>query len=502
MLSFTTCDKTRQIKLEAKGQATIKFSVQPIKSDTNCFVLKVGRLQFNFTSLDISLFSSNSEILFNKKSIKKQSIQFNASSELDIWISINEMFIKFGTNFLSESNILYEFEPINQIGQDLFRSIDYIVIDNRFKLLSEPVQSSDSFYSNLSPLIKKDDYYEAFSQLSVKNQHLFSIIKDFNLTSDEFDSILYSLNSESCELNLKSGIISASIQNKYATPLLIEIWPHNFTDKLVKSFRSYGITKILKGNLNFKYDESPEHYLISESNILWMSPQVFNNYQVFKPSNDSLTVTVSSFDDLDFKADYSFLDLMNIVSNEYGSKRCNQSINLNNNQSISLSNFKFEAKVSLNGINLKTNSLVHGELSIEQIDDDFIQINGTVNGLSINAFHAIHIHESTETRLLCKDTGPHFNPLFSKEHGSPHDHLFNKHIGDLGNLETDSSGKAILYKRLNILTIKWRNVFNILYRTIVIHRDTDDLGRGNHVNSKSNGNSGPRIACGVILPIE
>ncbi|KAL5701455.1 superoxide dismutase [Ranunculus cassubicifolius] len=35
-------------------------------------------------------------------------------------------------------------------------------------------------------------------------------------------------------------------------------------------------------------------------------------------------------------------------------------------------------------------------------------------------------------------------------------------------------------------------------RAIVVHADADDLGRGGHELRKSTGNSGARVACGII----
>jgi len=41
-------------------------------------------------------------------------------------------------------------------------------------------------------------------------------------------------------------------------------------------------------------------------------------------------------------------------------------------------------------------------------------------------------------------------------------------------------------------------VDEILGRSIIIHQDEDDLGLGNHEDSKTTGHSGARIACSVI----
>ena len=39
---------------------------------------------------------------------------------------------------------------------------------------------------------------------------------------------------------------------------------------------------------------------------------------------------------------------------------------------------------------------------------------------------------------------------------------------------------------------------SVLGRSIVVHKNEDDLGLGNHPDSKTTGNSGERVACGVI----
>jgi Cu-Zn family superoxide dismutase len=41
-------------------------------------------------------------------------------------------------------------------------------------------------------------------------------------------------------------------------------------------------------------------------------------------------------------------------------------------------------------------------------------------------------------------------------------------------------------------------LYSVLGRGIVLHNGTDDLGLGGHNLSKTTGNAGARLACGVI----
>ena len=40
--------------------------------------------------------------------------------------------------------------------------------------------------------------------------------------------------------------------------------------------------------------------------------------------------------------------------------------------------------------------------------------------------------------------------------------------------------------------------YSVLGRSCVLHANVDDLGRGGHELSKTTGNAGGRVACGVI----
>ena len=72
----------------------------------------------------------------------------------------------------------------------------------------------------------------------------------------------------------------------------------------------------------------------------------------------------------------------------------------------------------------------------------------------------------------------------------------NRHVGDLGNIVADESGKASFSFSDSHLSLF--GVHSIVGRSVVVHAEEDDLGRGGHDDSKTTGHAGARVACGVI----
>jgi Cu-Zn family superoxide dismutase len=106
--------------------------------------------------------------------------------------------------------------------------------------------------------------------------------------------------------------------------------------------------------------------------------------------------------------------------------------------------------------------------------------------------HAIHFHAAPK----CdgpdfKSAGPHFNPE-TKKHGleNPEGH----HAGDMANFTVNASGKASgKFEDKDVtLTPGSHSLFSNGGTAIVIHAKDDDM------KTDPSGNSGDRIACGVI----
>ena len=138
------------------------------------------------------------------------------------------------------------------------------------------------------------------------------------------------------------------------------------------------------------------------------------------------------------------------------------------------------------------NSGVSGEISFNQeTEASLVKIEGKIYGAKLGN-HGFHIHEKGTIEGGCANTGNHFNPS-SSLHGNVTGTI--RHAGDMGNIFSD--GKII---KVNIesknMTLFGDN--DIIGRTCVLHEKEDDLGLKDDKASKLNGNSGLRIACGVV----
>ncbi|XP_014089297.3 superoxide dismutase [Cu-Zn] [Bactrocera oleae] len=139
------------------------------------------------------------------------------------------------------------------------------------------------------------------------------------------------------------------------------------------------------------------------------------------------------------------------------------------------------------------NGDVKGTVYFEQKDESSpVTVTGEVSGLS-KGLHGFHVHEFGDNTNGCTSAGPHFNPA-GKEHGAPTDE--NRHLGDLGNIEASGAGPTKVNISDKLITLFGAN--SIVGRTVVVHADPDDLGKGGHELSKSTGNAGARLGCGVI----
>ncbi len=117
-----------------------------------------------------------------------------------------------------------------------------------------------------------------------------------------------------------------------------------------------------------------------------------------------------------------------------------------------------------------------------------LRVEATVAGLTPGE-HGFHVHEAGDCSAPDASSAKgHFNPV-----GQPHGHYAGPehHGGDMPNLLADAQGNAHYSAEVSGLSLSGATN-GIVGRSVVIHADPDDY------KSQPAGNSGKRIACGVI----
>jgi len=118
-----------------------------------------------------------------------------------------------------------------------------------------------------------------------------------------------------------------------------------------------------------------------------------------------------------------------------------------------------------------------------------VLVTGNFSGLKPNAEQGFHVHEKGDCSAPdATSAGGHFNPD-AKAHGMPGSG--SHHAGDMPNIKSDANGNASYSATISGFAVN-NGPTGILGKSVVVHRDPDDY------KSQPAGNSGPRIACGLI----
>lgn len=135
-----------------------------------------------------------------------------------------------------------------------------------------------------------------------------------------------------------------------------------------------------------------------------------------------------------------------------------------------------------------------GTADIWQDADKVVHVSAQLTGLTPGA-HGIHFHAvgncDPSGATVFAAAGAHFNPL-GRQHGM--DNSAGPHAGDAPNLMVNADGTAqVTFTTDRVsLTEGSTSLFDADGSTIVIHAAADDQ------TSQPAGNSGARIACGVV----
>lgn len=134
-------------------------------------------------------------------------------------------------------------------------------------------------------------------------------------------------------------------------------------------------------------------------------------------------------------------------------------------------------------------SLVSGRLTLVPMGDG-VHLRGDLGGLVPGSTHGFHIHANGDCSAAdASSAGGHFNPA-----AAPHGHAGSgpHHAGDIDNLVAGANGVAHVDAHVADVSLGGDPRTDILGRALVVHALPDDY------HSQPAGNSGARVACGVI----
>jgi Cu-Zn family superoxide dismutase len=134
----------------------------------------------------------------------------------------------------------------------------------------------------------------------------------------------------------------------------------------------------------------------------------------------------------------------------------------------------------------RSGSMVSGTVGFSETNGR-LRVEAKVAGLTPGE-HGFHIHEAGDCSAPDASSAKgHFNPG-GKAHG--HHAGDEHHGGDMPNLIANAQGEAYYTAEIRGLTLS--GATGVVGRSVVIHADPDDY------KSQPAGNSGKRVACGVI----
>ena len=137
----------------------------------------------------------------------------------------------------------------------------------------------------------------------------------------------------------------------------------------------------------------------------------------------------------------------------------------------------------------KSGSQVAGTLEMMTMGNG-VHVMGTLTGLAPNQSFGFHVHEKGDCSAAdATSAGGHFNPT-AQPHGSAESAAH--HAGDMDNIKSDENGSERVSFHIENVGLGNGSATDINGRALVVHAKPDDY------TTQPSGNSGDRIACGVI----
>ena len=152
------------------------------------------------------------------------------------------------------------------------------------------------------------------------------------------------------------------------------------------------------------------------------------------------------------------------------------------------STFEPQGPRAVANLDAAAGSQVWGSVSFVETGSGVL-VRADVRNLRSGGEFGFHVNEKGDCSSPdFMSAGGHFNPG-----GKPHAHFGKpeRHAGDMANLRATAEGNATYAFETTLLAVK-PGPNSVVGRAVVIHLNPDDY------TSQPAGNSGPRIACGLI----
>jgi Cu-Zn family superoxide dismutase len=131
----------------------------------------------------------------------------------------------------------------------------------------------------------------------------------------------------------------------------------------------------------------------------------------------------------------------------------------------------------------------NGSITLTPLENG-VHLSGSILGLAPDGEFGFHIHEKGDCSAPdASSAGGHFNPA-NAQHGNPAGDTH--HAGDMYNVKSDAQGVARIETQAPGATLGSGQPNDVSGKAVVLHEKADDF------TTQPSGDSGARIACGVI----
>ena len=138
-----------------------------------------------------------------------------------------------------------------------------------------------------------------------------------------------------------------------------------------------------------------------------------------------------------------------------------------------------------------THGYLTGYVELESVGN-MTRFTCHIKGFKRDGKHGMHVHAKGDLREGCNSTCSHYNPQ-KESHGEPVG--AHRHRGDLGNIVVEN-------RECHDTVLAEIDVDEIIGRSLLVHKDEDNLGLPGTRTALETGDAGERIGCGVIGRID